>query len=60
MATESKRRAVAKYNDKTYAQLNIRVKKGEREIIAAAASAAGESLNSFVVKAVFEKIERES
>lgn len=41
--------AVARYNDKTYDKLTIRVKKGEAEKLKAAAAAAGKSLNAYIL-----------
>lgn len=52
MASESKRRAIAKYNDKAYDQILVRVHKGERKKISAAAEAAGMSLNGFITTAI--------
>jgi len=48
-----------RYNSKAYDQLPIRVPKGHKSIIQAAADSAGESLNGYVVKAVNERIERD-
>lgn len=41
-----------RYNNKTYDTLNIRVKKGEREKIRAAADAVGMSLNGYVIHCI--------
>lgn len=45
-----------RYNRKAYDQVNIRVKKGDKEKITAAAEKAGMSLNSYIVAAIEEKI----
>lgn len=47
-----------RYNDKAYDRINIVVKKGKKEIIQAHAAAQGESVNSFINKAIDEKLER--
>jgi predicted HicB family RNase H-like nuclease len=49
-----------RYDRKTYDRFNFRVRKEEAEQIKAAAAAAGVSVNSFILEAVREKIERES
>ena len=58
MATEAQKRASAKYNLKSYDRLEIRVKKGEKEVIENHAKVQGKSLNGFVNEAIKEKIER--
>ena len=58
MASESKRRAIAKYNDKTYDQILVRVRKGDKEKISAAAEAAGMSLNGFITAAIERLMEQ--
>ena len=45
-----------RYNRKTYDQINIRVKKGEKEKITEAAQKADMSLNAYVVEAIEEKM----
>lgn len=60
MVTESKIRAVERYNSKNYEQFTIRVKKGRKAEIDKAASKAGMSKNAFINAAIDEKIERES
>lgn len=56
----SQTRATIRYNEKAYDRLYIRVKKGEKEQIREIAEASGYSLNSFIVEAIFEKVERET
>lgn len=51
-------RAQTKWVKKTYDRLYINAKKGEREVFQAAAEAAGESLNSFCLTAIRERVER--
>lgn len=45
-----------KYNAKAYDQLSIRVPKGQKATIQAAADKEGESINGFVNKAVLARI----
>lgn len=54
----SRTRANRKYNEKAYDRITVSVPKGEREKIRAAAQAAGESLNGYIVSAITEKMER--
>lgn len=59
--SEAQNKATQKYIHKNYDQISIRVKKeGEltRETMQAAADQAGQSLNSFILEAVQEKIEK--
>ena len=51
--------SINRYMQKAYDRLNVLVPKGRREKIKAAASAAGESMNQYVVKAVDERMERD-
>ncbi len=50
--TDAQRRAVAKYNAKSYDRIELRVKKGEKELIKKYAQENGESLNEFVNRAI--------
>lgn len=59
MVTESKRRNNDKYNAKCDA-IQVRPLKPEGELIRAAAAAAGESLQGYILKAIRERMERES
>lgn len=43
-----------------YDEIKVRVEKGKREIIKAAAEQAGESLNGYIKKAVDERMKREN
>lgn len=58
--TQASNKAVQKYNKKAYDDLRIRVKKGEGDIIKAHAEKHGESLNSFVVRAIKETVQRDN
>lgn len=52
MATDSRLRANAKYQEKAYDQISIRVKKGTRDRWRALAEAEGKSLASYIVSRV--------
>lgn len=57
--SESQRKAVAKYNAKSYDEIKVRVFKGNKDIIKAHAEGKGESLNGFVNRAIDEAMERD-
>lgn len=57
--SDAQRRAVAKYNAENYERLEIRVPKGEKDLIKAHADSMGESVNSFVGRAIHEAMERD-
>ena len=57
--SESQRKAVAKYNAKSYDEIKVRVSKGNKDIIKAHAERNGESLNGFVNRAINETIQRD-
>ena len=57
--SESQRKAVAKYNAKSYDEIKIRVYKGEKEKIKSHAESNGESINGFVKRAIDETMERD-
>ena len=52
--SEARKRANAKYNLKAYDRVELKVKKGEKEKIRLFAEANGESLNSFINRAIKE------
>lgn len=58
--SDAQRKAVAKYNAANYEQIQMRVEKGNKSIIQAHAQQQGESLNAFLVRAVFETMERDT
>lgn|GEM_PF-6365569 len=47
-----------RYNEKTYDALTIRGKKGWREQVKAAATDAGESMNGYIMTAIFDRMQR--
>lgn len=44
------------YNRKNYDRISLRVPKGKKEIIQQAAKDAGESVNEYIIKSVFERM----
>ncbi len=58
--SKAQQKAVAKYMKKNYDEIKVRVEKGKREIIKAAAEQAGESLNGYIKKAVDQRMERDN
>ena len=59
MITKAQQRATAKYQKKTYDQVNFRVQKGYKDVIHSHAQDLGESVNGFLCRAVMEAIERD-
>ena len=51
-------RAQNKWIDKTYDRINLTVPKGDKEKIAIAAAAAGQSVNGFINEAIKEKMNK--
>lgn len=49
-----------RYNAKAYDEIKLRVFKGRKEIIKAHAESKGESVNSFINRAIDEAMEKES
>ena len=58
--SKAQQKAVAKYMENNYDEIKIRVEKGHRDVIKAAATAAGESVNGYIKKAVDQRMERDS
>ena len=56
--SDAQRRAVAKYNAANYDRIEIKVPKGEKDIISQAAAAAGQSVNAVINEAIKEKMEK--
>ena len=57
--TDAKRRANEKYLREKLEGITFRVKKGMKEQIRNHAQARGESMNAFILRAVYETIERD-
>ena len=55
--SEAQKRATAKYHAKTYDEIKLRVKKGEKEIITQQAKKKGLSVNSYVIQLIKSDIE---
>lgn len=51
--------AVQRYEAKAYDKVLLRMKKGQRDQIKAAADAAGESVNAYIMAAVSARMEQE-
>lgn len=58
--SEAQRKAVAKYNAANYDRIELRVNKGEKNIIKAHAEQQQETLNSFINRAIKETMERDN
>ncbi len=57
--SDAQRRAVAKYNNENYEQIQVRVKKGEKDLITGHAESRGETVNAFINRAIAETIQRD-
>lgn len=57
--TPAQRKAVGKYEAENYDKVLIRMYKGEREKIKAAAERSGLSLNAYIMETVRERLENE-
>ena len=55
----AQRKAVAKYNAANYERIELRVPMGKKETLRSHAESKGESLNSFINRAIDETIERD-
>lgn len=55
-ASDAKKKAIAKYNLRVYDRVELKVKKGKKEIIKAHAEQQGESLNAFINRAIDTQI----
>lgn len=58
--TEARKRAVMKYLQDSVEEIRVRVPKGQKAIIKAAADARGLSVNAFCVEAISTAVERVS
>lgn len=57
--SDAQKKAVAKYNAKSYEQILVRVKIGESEKIKAHAATQGETLNGFIKRSIAETMQRD-
>lgn len=46
----------SRYNDKAYDRFHLTVPKGQKAVIAAAAEAAGESTNTYIQRAILDRM----
>lgn len=58
-STEAQKRASVKYQKKTYKRIPFDVRFDEYDIIKAAAENAGQSVNGYIRKALFDRMETE-
>ena len=56
---KANQRAVNKYVKANYDRINVTMPKGEKEVIQECAAAHGESVNSFIVRSIRERMERD-
>lgn len=52
-------KATSKYESKNYDKILLRLPKGKRELVRAAAGSTGESLNGYITKAIDERMRKE-
>ncbi len=55
--TPAQRRAVGRYEAANYDKVLVRLPKGDREQIKAAADSAGESMNAYIVGAIRDRMD---
>ena len=58
--SKAQQKAVAKYMKNNYDEIKVRVEKGKRKIIKAAAEQAGESVNGYIKKAIDQRMEQDA
>lgn len=58
--SKAQQKAVAKYMKNNYDEIKVRVEKGKREIIKAAAEQAGESVNGYIKKAIDQRMKQDT
>lgn len=56
---DSQKRAVAKYNAANYDRVELRLEKGQKNVVKTHAEAQGESLNAFINRAIVDTMERD-
>lgn len=57
--SKAQQKAVSKYMKENYDEIKVRVPKGQRDIIKSHAEIMGESINSFINRAISETIDNE-
>lgn len=58
--SKAQQKAVAKYMKNNYDEIKVRVEKGKRDIIKAAAEQVGESVNGYIKKAIDQRMEHDN
>ena len=58
--SKAQQKAVSKYMKENYDVYQIRMPKGMKDIIRAAADSVGESVNSYIKRAIDERMERDN
>lgn len=58
--SKAQQRAVNKYVKNNYDRINVTFIKGQKELIQAAATAAGETVNGYIKKAVEQRMKRDA
>ena len=58
--SKAQQKAVAKYMKNNYDEIKVRVEKGKRDIIKAAAEQAGESVNGYIKRAIDQRMEHDN
>lgn len=58
--SKAQQKAVNKYVKNNYDRINVTFPKGQKEVITAAAEAAGESVNGYIKKAVERRMQRDA
>ena len=58
--SKAQQKSVAKYMKNNYDEIKVRVEKGKRDIIKAAAEQAGESVNGYIKKAIDQRMEHDN
>ena len=59
-ASKAQQKAVTKYMKENYDVYQIRMPKGKKDSIKSAATAAGESLNQYIIGAVDQRMEQDA
>lgn len=54
--SDAQKRATAKYHKKSYDRIELKVRKGNKEVIEEAAQRAGMSVNSYIAEAVNKQL----
>ena len=57
--SKARHKANEKWNAKAYDEIKVRVPKGQKEVIQAAAEQTGESVNTYIKNAIAQRMERE-